>query len=80
MFALRIILLLSVAILLGGCAATTQTQLDSGHVPMEVYSKVPPPVVTVDFSPNGKSLIAGGVDGSSRLWDLTGAKERKSVV
>jgi WD40 repeat protein len=76
MFALRITLSLSVVTLLGGCAVTTQTQLDSRRVAMEVNSKVPPPpVITVDFSPDGKYLVTGGSDGISRLWDLTVARE-----
>jgi WD40 repeat protein len=74
MFAVRIILLIPAAILLGGCAITTQTQINSGHVVMDL-NKEAPSVITVDFSPDGKNLVPAGLDGTTRVWDLTGARE-----
>jgi RNA polymerase sigma factor (sigma-70 family) len=37
-------------------------------------------VNTVAFSPDGKLLACGGVDGTTRLWDIGGGKEVRQMV
>lgn len=74
MFTSRIILMLSVAIILGGCAATPQIQLSNSKMGMEVKAKAPI-VTSVDYSRDGKSVISGGMDQATRLWDLVEAKQ-----
>ena len=33
------------------------------------------PVVSVDFSPNGKLIASGSMDGAVRIWDLGSGRE-----
>ena len=70
----RITLILSLALLVAGCAVTPKIQLKAGDMTMDVKSKVPP-VVVVDYSPDGKTIVTGGMGGAARLWDLAAAKE-----
>lgn len=37
-------------------------------------------VKSVQFSPDGRSLISGGHDGAVRIWDLQSGKERAALV
>ena len=69
-----IALLLSPAILLGGCAVAPKIQLKATDMTMEMKSKVPL-IAVVDYSPDGKSIVSGGMGGAARIWDLAGAKE-----
>lgn len=76
MFATRTTLMLLLATLVGGCAVTPKIQLNAGDMTMEVKKEVP--LVTVaDYSPDGKSIVTGGMGGAVRLWDLADAKEAK---
>ncbi len=74
MFTIRIILLLSLTIIMGGCAVTPKIQLKTGDMTMEVNNKVPL-IVVVDYAPDGKSIVAGGMGGAAKLWDLGSASE-----
>src|SRR5262249_9630579 len=38
------------------------------------------PIYTVTFSPDSKTVAAGGRDYSVRLWDLAGGKERGRLI
>lgn len=70
----RIILMLSVAIILGGCAATPKIQLSKSNMGMELKSKAPL-VSGVDYSKDGKSVVSGAADHATRLWDVVGVKQ-----
>lgn len=72
MLALPKILLLSLAILVSGCAVTPKIQLKTGEMTMAVNNKVPI-VAVVDYAPDGKSIVAGGTEGAASLWDLDSA-------
>ena len=73
---LRILMLFAafLTLALAGCAITPKIQLSTSDMAMEVKSKVPF-VLAVDYSPDGKSVVTVGIDGTARLWDLTGARE-----
>jgi len=70
------LVLVSLLLVLGGCAATPKIQLNTGDMVMEVKSKVPP-IGAVDYAPDGKSVISGGWDAIARHWNLSGARESK---
>ena len=54
-----------------GCAATPKLYVKSGDISMEVKTDAPY-LLAVDFSPDGKSVITGGADGTLRRWFLSG--------
>lgn len=75
---LRMIFLISVLLLLAGCAGmmqvTPQMKLTSGDKAMAVKSKVSF-VTAIAYSPDGKFLISGGANSVARVWDVENAKE-----
>jgi WD40 repeat protein len=74
MFITRVILMLSAATILGGCAVTPQIQLNNGNMAMEIKAKAPI-VIAVDYSRDSKSVISGGADQTTRLWDVIGVRQ-----
>jgi len=76
MFIYRIILVAFLTIVTG-CAnmlmTTPQIRLDASDRKMEVKSKVSA-VGTLDYSPDGKNLVSGGLRPSLRVWDVANAK------
>ena len=57
--------------LLISCAATPKLYVKSGDISMEVKTDAPY-LLAVDFSPDGKSVVTGGADGTLRRWSLFG--------
>ena len=73
----RVFFLLSFVLLLTGCAGmmmvTPQLQLESADRKMEVKAKVMA-VSVLDYSPDGKQLVSGGVTSMVRVWDMANAR------
>ncbi len=82
MFAFRIILAACLAIVTG-CAnmmmTTPQIRLDASDRKMEVKSKVSA-VDALDYSPDGKNLVSGGLRPSLRVWDVVNAKGARIIT
>ena len=81
MFAYRIILAVCLTIVTG-CASmmmtTPQISLDSNDRKMEVKSEVTA-VGALDYSPDGKYLVSGGLRPSLRVWDVANAKGARII-
>lgn len=70
MSAYRIILLVWAAIILCSCATTPQLHVRSAAMSMELRQSAPL-VESVAFSPDGKYVLSGSIDGTSALWDVS---------
>lgn len=57
---------------------TPQLEMKSGDQKMEVKSKVMA-VGTLDYSPDGKQLVSAGVAPMVKIWDMTTAKELRTL-
>jgi len=81
MFAYRVILAAFLTIVTG-CASmmmtTPQISLDSNDRKMEVKSEVSA-VGVLDYSPDGKYLVSGGLRPSLRVWDVANAKGARII-
>lgn len=79
---LRMYFMISLLLLLTGCAGmmqvTPQMNLSSNDKSMKVKSSVSL-VGVLDYSHDGKYLISGGVSPSLRLWDLENAKGARAI-
>ena len=76
MSASRLLLALTSLLVLSGCSAPSvmpQLRQTTGERKMEVKSKVAL-VGSLDYAPNGKSLVSGGAGTTLRVWDLEQAK------
>lgn len=78
MFTLRTTLMLSVALILGGCAVTPKIHLKTGDMTMEVKSKSPI-VMGIDYSPDASFVASGSYDGILRIWDIGVGKLSKQI-
>ena len=61
-------------ILIAACAVTPRVNVKTGGMTIDVKKQVPP-VFTVDYSPDGKSVVSGSWDNTARLWDVISGKE-----
>jgi WD40 repeat protein len=68
--------ILIAALALAGCAATPQIQLSNGNMSMQVKAKAPI-ITSVAYSRDGKSVLSGGADQNTRLWDLVGVRQAR---
>jgi hypothetical protein len=68
-----VLLVLSI-MLITACAVTPRINVKTGGMTIEVKKQVPP-VFTVDYSPDGKSVVSGAWDNTARLWDVIAGKE-----
>jgi len=70
MSAYRIILPAWAAIFLCSCATTPQLHIRSAAMSMELRQSAPL-VESVAFSPDGKYVLSGSIDGTTALWDIS---------
>ncbi|MGV8058175.1 MAG: caspase family protein [Smithellaceae bacterium] len=68
-----VLLVLSI-MLITACAVTPRINVKTGGMTIEVNKQVPP-VFTVDYSPDGKSVVSRAWDNTARLWDVIAGKE-----
>lgn len=75
----KMLLMLSLALAMFGCAVTPKIHLKAGDMTMEVNSKAPI-VMGIAYSPDAKDFASGGFDGVLRLWDIEAGKLAKKII